>query len=797
MANQCVAQTCTCPHGTPSVANPAVCPSGVLSFINPSELIDPAVGTPTSEKNLCKDKYTGAIAVGTKIYFVPHSETNIGVLDTTDDGFTQIDISSIEVGTLNEFFGGYARGGDSAVAVGTKIYMMPGSYAGIGIIDTTNDVFSTVAMKPYAGSSLLTGDDEFSSITVGPNNRRIYFGPMDCKYFVIFDTYNNGLSVAGTNGVYAQDRMTDQADKYSGSVLVGTKIYFTPFEQDDVAILDTTTNVVTFLDISSVATGRFKYFGNGAVVGTKIYFCPHGLNNIGVMDTTNDAFSIISIPEGSVPSGGATANNNHWYNKNYYGASVIGTKIYFTPAAKTDVGVLDTLNNAFTTIATPGVEAYMYAAGATVVGQRIFFTPLTIYNGGWTNKNNIGILDTTNSPPTFTTVSTAPPNPNSGDDYAMSVLVGGKLYFAPRDRGNIGAFAGCPAELCDTDNQEDCSACDVGFHLSATAAAGSAQTCVANTCTAKSDANDWAALGCVVATSQTATTVAGLGAQSPAAGYSTCAVTCPIEGQDFDVRTTNTCTCSNGTPSVDIPVACPTTNLFSTIVLPTSTECTGCTSQTATPQITGNNKFSEAITYGTKIVFVPQDATYIGILDTLATDNAFTTVGNWGGTLISHAFQGAELVDRSTSTTCQSPGFIIFTPFNVDYVGILEMPAYWHGQGPPHDGTTKTYYNLVKKSTTVGAYGRSNEVATGDEKYWGSARETRTGKYVYFAPYNELNVGAFDTILQKFELINAGGAIWNTAPHVGLTGTQKYRGMLKSFCIFFVVFFFYISFFVC
>jgi hypothetical protein len=113
----------------------------VLSFINPSELIDPAVGTPTSEKNLCKDKYTGAIAVGTKIYFVPHSETNIGVLDTTDDGFTQIDISSIEVGTLNEFFGGYARGGDSAVAVGTKIYMMPGSYAGIGIIDTTNDVF--------------------------------------------------------------------------------------------------------------------------------------------------------------------------------------------------------------------------------------------------------------------------------------------------------------------------------------------------------------------------------------------------------------------------------------------------------------------------------------------------------------------------------------------------------------------------------------------------------------------------------------------------------------------------------
>ena len=45
----------------------------------------------------------------------------------------------------------------------------------------------------------------------------------------------------------------------------------------------------------------------------------------------------------------------------------------------------------------------------------------------------------------------------------------------------------------------------------------------------------WAAEGCVVAGSQTATTVSGLGAQSAAAGYQSCAITCPTDGGDFAV----------------------------------------------------------------------------------------------------------------------------------------------------------------------------------------------------------------------------------------------------------------------
>jgi len=67
--------------------------------------------------------------------------------------------------------------------------------------------------------------------------------------------------------------------------------------------------------------------------------------------------------------------------------------------------------------------------------------------------------------------------------------------------------------------------------------------CTENTCTAKADAAAWEALGCVVATSATANTVTGLGAQSAAAGYQSCAITCPTDGAAFTVTAVeNACT---------------------------------------------------------------------------------------------------------------------------------------------------------------------------------------------------------------------------------------------------------------
>jgi hypothetical protein len=55
-----------------------------------------------------------------------------------------------------------------------------------------------------------------------------------------------------------------------------------------------------------------------------------------------------------------------------------------------------------------------------------------------------------------------------------------------------------------------------------------------NTCAAKADGAAWQALGCVVSTDATATTVTGLGAQSAyTTTHTSCAITCPMDGAAF------------------------------------------------------------------------------------------------------------------------------------------------------------------------------------------------------------------------------------------------------------------------
>jgi surface protein len=58
---------------------------------------------------------------------------------------------------------------------------------------------------------------------------------------------------------------------------------------------------------------------------------------------------------------------------------------------------------------------------------------------------------------------------------------------------------------------------------------------VVNTCTAKAHAAAWAALGCTVAGTATGNTIALLGDVTPAIGYQSCAITCPADEGAFTV----------------------------------------------------------------------------------------------------------------------------------------------------------------------------------------------------------------------------------------------------------------------
>ena len=101
-----------------------------------------------------------------------------------------------------------------------------------------------------------------------------------------------------------------------------------------------------------------------------------------------------------------------------------------------------------------------------------------------------------------------------------------------------------------------------------------------NICVAKTE-SAWLNIGCVV-TTPTATTVAYLGAQSPATGYSSCVITCPIQGQDFVAVSEPefTCNAKSGANAwanlgcvVDNPTATKVTDLGTLSVTTGYTKC--------------------------------------------------------------------------------------------------------------------------------------------------------------------------------------------------------------------------------
>ena len=73
--------------------------------------------------------------------------------------------------------------------------------------------------------------------------------------------------------------------KYSGAVAVNGMVYFVPLNEDNIGVLDTTTDTFSTINITDiVGTGEFKYVGAVAVNGT-VYFAPYSQNNVGVLDT--------------------------------------------------------------------------------------------------------------------------------------------------------------------------------------------------------------------------------------------------------------------------------------------------------------------------------------------------------------------------------------------------------------------------------------------------------------------------------------------------------------------------------
>lgn len=275
--------------------------------------------------------------------------------------------------------------------------------------------FSTVVTTGDAAS----GDGKYSgSAAVGAS---IIFAPSRQNNVGVLDTTSNLFTTVNTTGSAASGDY-----KYAGAVAVGSKVYFTPCNQNNVGMFDTATKTFSIV----VATGKdvsgdFKYRG-AALVGTKVYFGPFMQDNVGVLDTATNVFTTIATT-GAAASGSAK----------YGGAVALGTNVYFVPSYQTNVGVLDTSADTFSTISVSGYGGYM---GGAAVGTNIYFTP---FRASTPSQSNVGVLDT--STKVFTTISTALSDTTAAccsDSfrYNGAAAVGKTVYFAPYNHNSTGVL---------------------------------------------------------------------------------------------------------------------------------------------------------------------------------------------------------------------------------------------------------------------------------------------------------------------------------------------------------------------
>ena len=64
---------------------------------------------------------------------------------------------------------------------------------------------------------------------------------------------------------------------YQGVAAVGAKVYFGPYDQDDVRVLDTTDDSLSTIDTTGAGVTADKKYRDAAVVGTRIFFGSSGV----------------------------------------------------------------------------------------------------------------------------------------------------------------------------------------------------------------------------------------------------------------------------------------------------------------------------------------------------------------------------------------------------------------------------------------------------------------------------------------------------------------------------------------
>jgi hypothetical protein len=318
-----------------------------------------------------------------------------------------------------------ARKYDGAVAVGSLFVMAPQDEDSIGILDAETLIYSRVPLSGVSGQRKYSG-----AAFVGDT---VYFAPFRATGVGVYDVSGSRpfRSIPVQYSGSTPGAIQSNTYRYQGlahNALTGN-LYFAPYDNHDVGVLNVSSSAWRAVALPMPSGGFVNGQFSGVVsVGRYVYCVPFQRSDLLVLDTLTEQFTSVELP----------LSSRFGSSKFYGGVSVVlggwsAPRVYLVPYNQPGLGVLDTATWAFSSVALP-VSGLAKYAGGVVLGTRLYLCPYY--------ADAVGIFDLASG--SFHSVPVGPAGAVGIQKFSGAAVVGGIVFFAPRDTDAIGLLSPSP-----------------------------------------------------------------------------------------------------------------------------------------------------------------------------------------------------------------------------------------------------------------------------------------------------------------------------------------------------------------
>lgn len=414
----------------------------------------------------------GGINVDSGTLFVNPSNNRIGI--NTLSPSTTFDISgSLKSTTITDFSNSVGNNTQTLTKVNNQnvwtypqFWLQGQNFLPSNTVDVSSIPTNASAVLKYIGSVL------------SPSGR-IYCFPAGTNNVAIINPYNNTLDTTTISNITsAAYPVVGNAttDRWTGGVIYQDTAYAIPQASKAILKVNTTNNALSFIDISSLASVTYNWYGAALSTNNLIYGIPHGNTNVLVVNPVTDQVSTIPITGLQTGAnlyyytGGVLAPNGLIYgipfdassclvidpftntaradisglgglglggNKWLCGALGQDGKIYGIPFSSSNILVIDPITNTTSQIPSGIAGANRFYGGVLGMDGKIYCIPH--------RATSVLVIDTTRSPVVLSTI----PNVNSNIDWWSGGVLSpeGKIYMTSARSSNFGIIeTGLPTQ---------------------------------------------------------------------------------------------------------------------------------------------------------------------------------------------------------------------------------------------------------------------------------------------------------------------------------------------------------------